>query len=601
MKPDTHTVKQLFERDICYLVPLYQRPYVWNEEEQWAPLWDDVNAILVHQEDSGDAALWSHFLGAIVLDQEKTAPGRIPRYTIIDGQQRLTTLQLLIAAVARAAADAGAARDAKLLRRLVENDPLEVKDDELLKVWPTNANRVSFAAVVQADGPPLGHVNDADNLIDEAFEYFTRRATEYLLGDDSETASQETVYARAELLRIVICDLLKAVSITLEKDDNAQVIFETLNARGTPLLSLDLVKNSVFRQASVQGRDTDSLYEHVWRPQLDDDYWRQGRRQGRLNRPIGELFLMHWLTMRLERVIPATELFAAFRQGVLSAEVDAEALVRELCRDAAIMRSFDTVDPHTPEGQFFARFGPLDAGTVLPIVLLLFRSLEIAVDRRRRALSIIESWLARRVLMRMTTKNYNRFVPRLVARVKADLVHADEALHAVLVGNEAGANRWPADEEFIDFLVTRDAYGVVAQPRLVMALTAVEASLRTSKTEPATIPSGLSLEHLLPQQWEAHWPLPTDEPEQHVARQAALHKIGNLTIVTGGLNSTLRNSAWHDKKAALNQHSVLLLNARLVDRGSWTEAAIEERSRWLATRLVTIWPGPNSDVWKARA
>jgi uncharacterized protein with ParB-like and HNH nuclease domain len=142
MKPDTHTVKQLFERDIRYQVPLYQRPYVWNEEDQWAPLWDDLGALLTHQESAGDVELWSHFLGAIVLDQEKTAPGRIPRYTVIDGQQRLTTLQLLIAAVAKASAAAGADRDGKLLRRLVENDPLEVKDDELLKVWPTNANRV---------------------------------------------------------------------------------------------------------------------------------------------------------------------------------------------------------------------------------------------------------------------------------------------------------------------------------------------------------------------------------------------------------------------------------------------------------------------------
>jgi hypothetical protein len=108
----------------------------------------------------------------------------------------------------------------------------------------------------------------------------------------------------------------------------------------------------------------------------------------------------------------------------------------------------------------------------------------------------------------------------------------------------------------------------------------------------------LSLEHLLPQQWEGHWPLPTDDSEQHAGRQAALHKIGNLTIVAGGLNSTMQNSAWRIKRAALNRHSVLLLNARLVDRDSWDEAAIEERGRWLATRLAAIWPGPSSETWK---
>ncbi|MDQ2873462.1 MAG: DUF262 domain-containing protein [Actinomycetota bacterium] len=107
---------------------------------------------------------------------------------------------------------------------------------------------------------------------------------------------------RVGRLRITLCDLLKVVSITLDADDNAQVIFETLNARGTPLLALDLVKNAVFHEAARQGRDTDALYEQVWRPQLDDDYWRQLRRQGRLNRPIAELFLMNWLTMSLNRL-----------------------------------------------------------------------------------------------------------------------------------------------------------------------------------------------------------------------------------------------------------------------------------------------------------
>ena len=92
------------------------------------------------------------------------------------------------------------------------------------------------------------------------------------------------------------------------------------------------------------------------------------------------------------------------------------------------MRSFDTPAPKTPEAEFFARLTALDAGTVLPIVLLLFRSSEVTEERRRRALRILESWLARRALMRLTAKNYNRLVPRLVARMKADLEHADDAL-----------------------------------------------------------------------------------------------------------------------------------------------------------------------------
>ncbi|WP_197078089.1 DUF262 domain-containing protein [Gordonia sihwensis] len=400
MKPETHTVQQLFERDVRYIVPLYQRPYVWTEDEQLAPLWDDVSALLGHQE-SGDASFPTHFLGAIVLDQEPTAPGKIPQYTVIDGQQRLTTMQLLIAAAANAMSMAGADDDAALLRDLISNNERKSKGIERFKVWPTNANRDSFAAVMAPAGPTDDREDDPNNRIDEAYDYFVDRVAEYLSGADDDTPAEDgALFDRAERLRITLSDLLKVVSITLEPNDNAQVIFETLNARGTPLLALDLVKNAVFREASRQHRDTDDLYDNLWKPALEDDYWRAVRRQGRLNRPVGEHFLMHWLAMKLERVIPATELFATFRQSILQPGIDAEALLRELCKDAAVMRSFDDFQTGTVEGDFIARLEPLGAGTALPVVLLLFRTPEITLNVRRRALRILESFLARRALMR---------------------------------------------------------------------------------------------------------------------------------------------------------------------------------------------------------
>ena len=128
--------------------------------------------------------MWSHFLGAIVLDQAKTLPGQIPQYTVIDGQQRLTTLQLLVAAAASALAEAGAENDAELLRELVMNNPRKTHGVDRLKVWPTNANRAAFTAVMSADGPPADHIDDPENLIDEAFAYFKTLSAEYLAGDD---------------------------------------------------------------------------------------------------------------------------------------------------------------------------------------------------------------------------------------------------------------------------------------------------------------------------------------------------------------------------------------------------------------------------------
>lgn len=176
MRPNTYTVQELFERDVRYLVPLYQRPYVWDEEHQWQPFWDDVLALLQHQEEGEAGSLWSHFLGAIVIEQEATAPGEVPRFTVIDGQQRLTTLQVLLAACAGSLTRAEAEDDAELLRGLTMNNPRRTEGDERLKVWPTNANRSAFASVMAPGGPPPDHEDDPENLIDEAFEYFGERA-----------------------------------------------------------------------------------------------------------------------------------------------------------------------------------------------------------------------------------------------------------------------------------------------------------------------------------------------------------------------------------------------------------------------------------------
>ncbi|MGE0029459.1 MAG: DUF262 domain-containing protein [Thermoleophilia bacterium] len=594
MKPDTRTVSDLFERDIRYVVPLFQRPYVWDRESQWEPLWDDVLALLEHQIDGGGPAP-SHFLGAIVLEQEPTGPGDLPVFTVIDGQQRLTTLQLLLSAATAALREADYGNDAILLAEFTRNNPNRASGDEIFKAWPTNANRPAFRAVMAEDGPPSDRVDDPDNQIDEAYAFFRDRASSWL----AENAS--SVDQPGRLLGVTLAHLLRLVSITLEPGENAQAIFETLNARGTPLLALDLMKNAVFHDAGREGLDVEALYEARWRSELDADHWRKVILHGRLRRPRGELFLMHWLAMKLERVIPATELFNVFRREVLDAprEGSVQVLIDELCDDAAVFRSFDAKDRTAPEGRFFERLAILDTTTVLPVALLLFRTKSITAPRRRRALAAIESWLMRRALLRYTSRPYNREVPRLLSRISADPDRADEAVVAHLRDVEGQSAHWPRDEELVGFLSEQTVYGLVAQRRLVLALSAVEEALHDSRTEVLEY-GGLSLEHVMPQSWQANWPIPPAAPaDANTQRVAHINRLGNLTLVRANLNSALSNAAWAGKQEDLATHSRLLLNLDLVQRygEGFDEDAIDERSRWLAEAISTIWPGPDSAVW----
>ena len=162
------------------------------------------------------------------------------------------------------------------------------------------------------------------------------------------------------------------------------------------------------------------------------------------------------------------------------------------------------------------------------------------------------------------------------------------------------------DAEFTEFLRTREVYGTVSQPRLVMALAAAEASLYTNKTDVPVLADNLSLEHLIPQEWETHWsltgtdgaPLEGEALEwASTQRWARLNRLGNLTIVTQPLNSAMSHSPWKKKRAELNRHSKLLLNAELAERDKWDEQAIDERGKWLAQRLAIIWPGSELENW----
>jgi hypothetical protein len=409
-------------------------------------------------------------------------------------------------------------------------------------------------------------------------------------------------------------DLVYVVTINLDESDNAQVIFETLNARGTPLSALDLAKNAVFLEAEREGADVQVLYEEHWQPTFESDrFWREEETQGREKRARGEWFLFHWLAMELERVVGTSDLFATFRREKLRAagHPAMTELVPRLCRDAQIYRAFGNQPTRTPERLFFSRLATLDTTTVFPLALLLFSVPDVTVGVRRRTLAAVESWLVRRAFLRLQSRAYNRLVPRLIRAAKQDPIHADRRIIAVLRSWTGNSDAWPADETLSARLLYNPFYDYVGQSRVRMALEACELALRASpKTEPLELPAGLSIEHVMPQAWQAHWPPPDGEPEEAIAqREAVLHRLGNLTLVTAPLNSSMQHSPWtkpgavdpevaeYEKRVELGKHSVLLLNSRLVAYDSWQEASIAERGKQLTGQILATWPGPEAAEW----
>lgn len=593
MKTDSLSLKNLFVLEKRWVVPLYQRPYVWKQEEQWEPLWDDVRGI-AERIVAGQPAR-AHFLGAVVLEQLSVGTGQVDARLVIDGQQRLTTLQLAIAALRDLCHEAGDDESVRWLLKISANDELrDPESDERFKVWPTNVDRPAFriAADPRSTDDPSRKAQAARasgaSRIADAYEFFAKEFAAWI-------AAEGEAEPRRRALRDVLRDWLYLVVIDLEKDDEAQIIFETLNARGTPLLPMDLVKNHLFHAAAANGADLDRLYEKQWR-ELDaqNDFWRAEVRQGRLNRPRIDVFLQHYLTMKTSDEVPATHLFTVFKEHSETDTSSAEEKIRALIHHARVFAAFSTAPEGTRKQSFFKRLAVLDTTTVFPFLLDLYARDDGADEAARDAiLADLESYLIRRLVCQLTTKRYNQLFLALMNAVRGS-DSAARAARAFLLAETSETSRWPDDEEFRKAWLSVPLYKAVTRPRLRMLLEVLEAATRTAKREDIVLRERLTVEHVMPQHWQEHWPLPAGLPADTASarRNALVHCIGNLTLLTKSLNPSVSNGPWTSKRAAIQTHSALALNSHFHQLEQWDEEAIEMRSLALFERARQVWPRP---------
>ncbi|MDE0461187.1 MAG: DUF262 domain-containing protein [Caldilineaceae bacterium] len=614
METNIHTPRQLFQQPVCYEIPLFQRPYVWSQEDQWEPLWDDVRNVAEDYLEKmvlsgGDDVLaqrqtTSHFLGAVVLKQVSTPAKFIPKREVIDGQQRMTTIQLLLDAIQLVCEEFGA-KAAMRLSMLVLN-PEELigdDDDEIFKLRPSRTDQDAFKHAMD-NGLAVNRFEES--LIVQAHEFFQRQVREWIekpLGTRSD---------RVEALEAAVTTMLQMVVIDLGPQDDPNVIFETLNARGTPLEQSDLIKNFVMSKFPKSGvRD-------VWEG-LDDKWWREEVAQGKLYRPRLDMLLNYWLAMRTGQDVGPSRVFDVFRS--FTSERSISDVMSDLKRDLRHYRRFMT--RRTPEEEvfYYRTFQVMKAGVITPVLLLL-----LAAERgaRIRAFRALESFLVRRMICRQTTKDYNRLFLELASRLResrsdnADKVVAhflkeqtwdrigdsgndsvDKVVAAFLKKQTAYSREWPNDITVAVSLETSPLYRLLTRGRLRLVLEGIESKLRTPKSEPLVIPTKLTIEHLMPVSWEAHWPLPEgDDPVASAEnRHRIVHTIGNLTLVTRKLNSAMSNAPWDEKRAELSKFSKMSLSDVLTMESQWNEEKILARSRHMARLISQCWPGPDSDEW----
>lgn len=588
MKVDKLNLQSLFAHPGRYEIPPFQRQYVWNRDKQWWPLWEDVQNVA--EQCLTQSQSTPHFLGAVVLQQQLVPAGRLMTRVVVDGQQRLTTLQLLLDAVQEVFQEGGYSDATKRLDHLVLN-PEEYRSgdpDNAFKVWPTITDQDAFRQAMRND---LASEEYEESRIVKAHEFFKIQARQWI--DDQPQESE----MRTDALEWAITNLLEIVVINLEPADDPNVIFETLNARGTPLLESDLIKNMVLSEARKTGVAVDhDEANRLWH--FTNDWWREEISQGRLYLPRVDVFLNYWLVMRNREDVKASDVFNAFRSYYKSycksGNSPIEDVAADIGRVGEIYRSLE--EANIPDmATFLYRWGVMQAGVLTPVLLWLLSS-EVPTHQLQKALRALESYLVRRMVRGVTTKNYNRLFVSLLDRLEdARAECAGDVIVEYLGSRKAHVRYWPNDADIEDAFMYRPVYRVLTRGRLRIVLEGIESELRTGMAESDSVPRGLTIEHVMPRRWQEYWPPPADlgdgrSPEER--RNQRIHSIGNLTLVNKKLNPALSNAPWEKKQTGFNEHSTLFLNKDLLANAPdvWDEDAIKTRARWLFQVAAKVWP-----------
>ena len=625
MQPSRKSIDELFNPQVRYVVPMFQRKYVWQADPQWQNLWDDI-------EEKVDFRLSAkkthpHYLGALIVEGVKPISGNeVTRMLVIDGQQRLTTLQLLICAYRDVARKNEWVSLDRRLSRLLENsdqDVMDEPDEEKFKVWPTTLNRNVFSSIVTAGGlaavqklhplvrlPRKRNAELRSNLV-EAYFYFSRKIQEWIVSASGKYQKNEESCATA-LLQSLNEDFF-VIHLSLSEADDAQKIFYSLNSKATPLSQSDLMRSLIFMRAEKEGHEKDKIFKDYW-GKLETDFWsfefkRGGRTASRLD--VG---LRNFLTSKTGSLIDARRVSEEYRQWITVVPPRYTTVrdeLHDLMRHCELYRDFETAPSDLPSTDFKRLVRDLDVSTVMPLVQFLELDAVIDRDQTQAALNMLESFIVRRQLVGDETKEYNKFFVEVIGEIrKCTGIELIAALEMKLMSGGGSTRRWPNDEEVAEQVYTRAVYQVLRTPALRLILERIELSLRGKKTENLSIDKDITIEHVLPDKWPEHWHLQGVLIPQNVANYPTLAKdemvtlidairdrnskcqtLGNLSLLNRRANPAAGNLSFEKKKIEY-ANSVLRLNRYFEPLDLWDESSIRDRAKLMAEQICSIWPRP---------
>ena len=532
-------LRNILEGQNQYVIPLFQRTYSWDTKE-WQILWDDLLELL----DSDSPR--THFVGSIVSMPTVSVPEGVAKYLLIDGQQRITTVFILLTLLRDKAKESDQERLAdEISNTLLVNSYQD--GDDYFKLMPTQVDRVAYRALVN------GTTKVPDSQIQRAYDFFARKLSQ----------KKPDIRKLKEMIRTN----LSLVSIVLDPDDNPHLVFESLNAKGRPLTQADLIRNYFFMRIHVARQE--EIYSHFWQPM-----------QTALGDSLTE-FIRHFLTRR-GSVIKQADVYQVLKNEVSVS--NALMYLEELAYYAELYKKLlnPSFELNTDIANYLRRLNRIEVTTAYPLLLNLYADYErhqITSASFVLMLQILENYLIRRFVCGYPTNQLNKIFPTIYQATIRNPKGPEEGLKQALQ-----TKGYPKDAELT--LRFKDAKLYGAGDRLTKTRLILETfEEKFGHKEQASF-SNLSVEHIMPQTLTAWWRthLGSDWQDTH---ELLLHTIGNLTLTA--YNSELSNDTFIAKKERFVQ-SHLELNTYFGKFVEWTGERIEERSNKLASMALSIWP-----------
>lgn len=545
------TPQKLFSGEMQFVVPLFQRSYSWKLK-QWKTLWQDL--LLLPELEAGR----QHFIGSVVMHPTNTVPTGVSKYAVIDGQQRLTTLFILLVALRDTARVAGHEQLAERINdTYLSNKYAPVH--ERYKLLPTQADRAAFRQIADH----ASATEPVPGLITEAFDYFRYQLNLWVQNEPGKAE---------EMLRLML-ERLSLVSITLNDDDDPYLVFESLNAKGMQLTAADLIRNYLFMK--IHPDQQDELNEQYWMP---------------MQSALGDsltAFIWHYL-MRNGGNVPQSDVYLSFRKATTGREVPE--VLAELARYAPTYARMLHPELETQREAIqhaLRRLHRTRLTVAYPLIMRFYDQVRHGGQMEEATLlmvlDLLENFALRGFIARRGVGGANKSMQTLASRTN-QLDQQPEALLADIRAYLATQN-YPTDADVSKALQEQPLYHHAGErhTRTKLLLDTLEIGLSPKET---VVLSGLSIEHIMPQTLTPAWREALGDNAEH-DHQQFLHTLGNLTLT--GYNSELSNLPFADKQK-LYADSNVGLNAELAAAPVWNAAAIQERGSRLAQRVLERWP-----------